>query len=157
VTAPGLLRRSVRMLEAPSAGRGRIAEAAIALTLVSLELRLLPTERTAIRLEPLRTDDPDEGAGEAALREATMVGPAVAAAARHLPWHPTCLRQALAAQRMLRRRGIANRLHLGVTSVDDFRPHAWVAVGGHPIVGSQGLERFVDVGAFESAAIQALR
>jgi hypothetical protein len=49
---------------------------------------------------------------------------------------------------MLRRRGISSELHLGVTSASVGEAHAWVTVGGHPVVGRPGLERFVPLAAF---------
>jgi hypothetical protein len=95
----------------------------------------------------------DGGAGAAApsaaeLEEAARVGSAVSRAGARLPWHPTCLRQALATQRMLRRRRIAAQLHLGVTSPREPSAHAWVTVGGRPVVGGSGVERYVPLTAF---------
>jgi transglutaminase superfamily protein len=49
---------------------------------------------------------------------------------------------------MLRRRGIASRLHLGVTSPKVADAHAWVTVDEHPVVGGGGLERYVPLAAF---------
>lgn len=47
-----------------------------------------------------------------------------------------CLPRALAAQAMLRRRGIASRLCLGVARADrSLSAHAWVEIGGKVIVG----------------------
>jgi len=47
-----------------------------------------------------------------------------------------CLPRALAAQAMLRRRGIASRLCLGVAREDrSLSAHAWVEIGGQVIVG----------------------
>lgn len=49
-------------------------------------------------------------------------------------WHVmpiTCLRQTLALQWMLRRRGIASKLRLGVNTLPEFEAHAWLEYEGH--------------------------
>jgi hypothetical protein len=132
-----------------STGRRRALEAGAELTRASLQLRLVGTTRTMGILGALQTDDNAERAGATGQREAERVGRVVAAVARRLPWHPSCLRQALAVQRMLRRRGIASRLHLGVAFASVSAAHAWVTVDGRPVVGRRGIERFVPIAAFE--------
>ncbi|MBX3736122.1 MAG: lasso peptide biosynthesis B2 protein [Candidatus Didemnitutus sp.] len=64
---------------------------------------------------------------------------AVQAAARHAPISFVCLPQAIAAQRMLRRRGIASTLYLGVAP-DRADPallqaHAWLRAGDKILTG----------------------
>src|SRR4051812_13253241 len=79
-------------------------EAMLELTRASVQLKL--RRRTTAHL--LGTLTHEEGAGKpptsAQSDEANLVGRAIAGGAHRLPWHPTCLRQAIAAQRMLRRR-----------------------------------------------------
>jgi hypothetical protein len=140
--------RFVRFLLLPPADRRRATEAAAELIRASLELRLVPSSRVASLLGTVRLDETVEHVGAEQLREAGLTGRDVARAARHLPWHPTCLRQALAVRRMLLRRGISSQLHLGVTSPTVGEAHAWVTVGGEPVVGRPGLERFVPLAAF---------
>ena len=127
----------------------RAVEAAAELTRASLELRLMPSRRTIGLLGTLQSAERDELVAREQLDTAARVGVTVARVAARLSWHPTCLRQALAAQRMLRRRGIPSRLHLGVTSLAESQAHAWVTVAGEPIVGRPGLDRFVPIAAFE--------
>ena len=149
IGAGGMLGAGVRVLRLPAPDRRRVFEAVVQVTRSSLELRLVPATRTVALLGSVGSDNPEESVEQAQLREAALVGRAVAAAGRRLPWHPTCLRQALAAQRMLRRRGVASRLHLGVTSAAVAEAHAWVTVQGEPIVGRAGLDRFVPLAAFK--------
>ena len=66
---------------------------------------------------------------------ARLVASAVTWMAARLPWHPSCLPQAIATRWMLRRRGIACQAHLGVVSTDPFAAHAWVTVGGSVVQG----------------------
>jgi len=128
--------------------RRRVVEAAVQLTRVSLELdleRVRPTDR----LGTLRAEAGSEQVSETQLREAQRVGYAVLRAARLLPWHPTCLRQAITVKRMLRRRGITSRLQLGVSRPALPEAHAWVTVQGQPVIGHGELERFTVLAQFE--------
>ncbi len=60
-----------------------------------------------------------------------------------------CLPRALAAHAMLRRRGIASRLCLGVArNGDDIAAHAWIEVGERKIVGADDTGRFTQLAAF---------
>jgi hypothetical protein len=127
----------------------RALEAAAELTRASLELRLLPSERTIALLGPLQPSDRrDAQVGSAKVREAARVGRTVTRVAGLLPWHPTCLRQALALQRMLRRRSIASSLHLGVMHPSVGTAHAWVTVEDQTVVGHTGFECLVPLAAF---------
>lgn len=57
--------------------------------------------------------------------------------AARLPWRADCLVQALAAERWLRRAGIATVLTLGVPSNKrpEFEAHAWLTAGGRTVTG----------------------
>lgn len=60
-----------------------------------------------------------------------------------------CLPRALAAQTMLRRRGIASRLCLGVAREGGaLRAHAWVEVEGRTMVGGAEAARFTRLAEF---------
>ncbi|OGT35222.1 MAG: hypothetical protein A3F11_02130 [Gammaproteobacteria bacterium RIFCSPHIGHO2_12_FULL_37_14] len=54
-----------------------------------------------------------------------------------LPWYSQCLDQAMAAQRMLKRRGLQNTLYFGMKHEQDhsFGAHAWVRCGNRWVVG----------------------
>ncbi len=74
------------------------------------------------------------------------IGRAVAKVARHLPFPVKCLPQAIAAQWMLRRRGIQATLVFGVRRNDapertlDF--HAWLMFGREVIIGGHEVEKY---------------
>jgi hypothetical protein len=85
-------------------------------------------------------------------RDARAVGVrrAIVAAARRLPWHSTCLMLALAGRTLLRRRGVASTLVIGVARNDGvFAAHAWllaedgVVCGGREAAGYTRIGRFV--------------
>jgi hypothetical protein len=148
VSAVAILRRGVRLLRVPPADRRLLLEATVEITRASIDLRVAPPSKTATLLgTPLRRD-PSNRLAPRQKPEAERIGWMVARVARHLPWHPTCLRQALAVQRMLRRRRIISHLHLGVVSNPVGAAHAWVTVDGQPIIGEAGIERFVPLAAF---------
>jgi hypothetical protein len=62
---------------------------------------------------------------------------AVDRAGRRIPGG-TCLARSLALTRMLRSRGVAAEMKIGVKTADGFHAHAWVEVAGVPITPSAG-------------------
>lgn len=99
---------------------------------------ILPFRRIAPGLGTAQRETPN-AIPAPARAVAVEVSWAVQAVARHSPWRFVCLPQALTAQRMLRRRGIASTLYLGV-SPDRERPeaiaaHAWVRAGDKIVTG----------------------
>jgi hypothetical protein len=79
---------------------------------------------------------------------ARQIGRVVERVARVLPWHPTCLRQALAGNRMLKRAGIPHVIHLGVSDAATLGAHAWVTVGGRIVIGAGGVKGHTPVARF---------
>ncbi len=65
------------------------------------------------------------------------VGWAVRSVAHWMPFRALCLQQALAADAMLRRRGLPSVLTFGVRQDEDggFYAHAWVDAGGVRVTG----------------------
>jgi hypothetical protein len=127
----------------------RVVEAALQLVRVSVELHRRRAGGTVELLGRVRTDAEASTASPAQLATAARVGFAVSRASDRLPWHPTCLRQAIAAQRMLRCRGIAARLHLGISTACSSEAHAWVTVGTQPVIGQGAPGSFVPLAGFE--------
>ena len=144
----GLLRGCIKALRLPAPERRRAVEAVVQLVRASVELRVVPASKSIRLLGTLEHGEAEARVGATVLVEAALVGGTVTRVARRLPWRPSCLRQALATQRMLRRRGIAGRLHLGVTGLREAEAHAWVTVDGEPVVGRPGVERYVPLAAF---------
>lgn len=69
------------------------------------------------------------------------------------PWmHALCLPRALAAHAMLRRRGVASQLCLGVAREGgELAAHAWVEMGKDKIVGGTEANGFTRVAEFGGA------
>ncbi len=79
-------------------------------------------------------------------RIALTIGKAIVRAARYTPWESACLVQSLAAQRMLKRRGIPGVFYLGVmkdeAESEKLNAHAWTQCGEEIITGKGGHENF---------------
>lgn len=134
-----------------------VLEALAGLAVASLLLRLLPFRRVAPLLgavraagAPLPYCDPDMRQRKRALR----IGAAVRRAAGLLPRPALCLPQAMAAQAMLRRRGLHATLHLGAlpgggAAVEDgLHAHAWLLLGSVEITGGAERRNFVELARF---------
>jgi hypothetical protein len=121
-----------------------LREAALALVLARLAVRLLPSARLFAW-----ADRPTRRVRRFAVDDANWVAWAVEHVATLPGMRALCLPRALAAHAMLRRRGIANRLCLGVARDGGaISAHAWVEVGGDQIVGGEEAREFTRIAAF---------
>ena len=87
------------------------------------------------------------------LETASGIGRAVRAAAARTPWDSSCLVQVLAAQRMLRARGIGGEVFIGADTADEqgnpgFSAHAWLLCGEAFVTGEAGHARYQPVMSF---------
>ena len=135
---------------------------------------LVAVARVLVRHVPMRhwhrllNAGPENGGGDAEGRRALgrEVGGIVRTVAFHLPFRAACLPQAMAAQWMLRRRGVSSRLtfgvrrapgspqgaagkHAGAPAAGPAAPspprlhfHAWLTVAGEPVVGGWDIETY---------------
>lgn len=64
-------------------------------------------------------------------------------------WVPaaTCLTQALAGREMLRRRGVASEVRLGVATDGGFRAHAWLVKDGQSVLGGAFSAEYSQLGS----------
>ena len=76
-------------------------------------------------------------------RDAEMIGRAVEAAARRVPFS-NCLSNALAGQILMSRSGVDSEIRIGVARETDGRVtgHAWVECDGRGVIGASDLDRF---------------
>ncbi|HWK36706.1 lasso peptide biosynthesis B2 protein [Sphingomonas sp.] len=123
-----------------------LVEAGAALAVASLAVRLAPFRRIAASASrpPARPAPADA----AAIVE--RVGWAVRAAARRARFRAVCIEQGLAAQWMLRRRGIAATMHYGVARDPErgLIAHVWVRTGDRDVVGGESADRFTLLARF---------
>ncbi|HEY0107198.1 MAG TPA: lasso peptide biosynthesis B2 protein [Rhizomicrobium sp.] len=123
--------------------RRLVVEAVLYLLAARLALVVIPFPRLAKRLgafvppsDPRAKTKGDEAPAEHAAL-AREIGWAVTRAARHVPFRAVCLPQAMAAQFMLRGRGVATVLHFGAGRGADkpLEAHAWLDAAGVEVTG----------------------
>ncbi|MEO8138761.1 MAG: lasso peptide biosynthesis B2 protein [Gemmatimonadota bacterium] len=142
-----MFRRLIRFVRLPAPERRHLVEAAALCTAAGLLIRVLKFRRLAPRLGQHMSVSPAER-DRTAIQTVASVRWAVAAAARHLPWRPVCLPQAIAAQWMLRRRRIPSTLYLGADPASGYEAHAWVRAGTTIVAGGPREDRFAVVSTF---------
>ncbi len=83
---------------------------------------------------------------------AVQVSWAVQAVARYIPLGFVCLPQAIAAQQMLRRRGIPSTIYLGVapdrSGAQAIQAHAWLRAGDKIVTGEHEAARHEKLASF---------
>lgn len=125
--------------------RRLVLEAASLTALVWAGLRLLRFSTLRRILDRYAGSAPGRNAGQPHPGATAQVRWAITAVAARLP-SATCLVQALAADSMLRHRGLTSEVHIGVRAVADsdvpVQAHAWVECGGAVVTGA--IEDFSD-------------
>jgi hypothetical protein len=130
------------------------ASAAAALLVADVLVRVMPFRRIAARIErDLGGTPPPSPIGVV-----RRVQWAVAAAHRRLPWIP-CLATAVAANRLLARRGVASTLWLGVRPDGDagFAAHAWLEAESCVVTGGREKKTFQPLRALVTSRDRELR
>ena len=123
------------------------AEAVAALTAATVRVRTVPFARWRARLE-LGPGGEVRGEDRA---HAVEIGNIVRAVGRRVPRLFICLPQAMAAQAMLRRRGIATSVTFGVRRGDKAELHAWLHHGDQMLTGQDVGGGFSRLGPGETA------
>jgi len=141
------MKRLVQLVRLKGPERALLLEAVAALGVSGVLLRVRPFSRVAARLGRHMAEGPS-AADPATTETALRVRWAVDTASRHLFWKPVCLPQAVAAQWMLRRRGIASTLYLGVNPAAKYDAHAWVRAGSIIVTGGPRQDSFAIVSSF---------
>jgi len=133
-----------------------LAEAVAYLLVARLALIFVPFPRLAPRLGSF-VPPTDPRAGEARMaaaphqtKLAEEIGWAVTRAARYLPFKAVCLPQAMAAQVMLKRRGVKSVMHFGAAKGTDkpLDAHAWLDAAGVEVTGYPVAENFAEIACF---------
>ena len=144
-------------LRLPAATKELAVEAAMLLALARFLVIFVPLRRWRHRIAVA----PQESLPVPAL--AWKVAWVVRRVADVVPFSAACLPQAMAAQWMLRWRGVASQLAVGVRrqaataqtaagSASGLAFHAWLLIGGQCVVGCKGVGAFMAFPPFESAA-----
>lgn len=132
-----------RFFGLPALERQCTCEAAMLLLVVRIALAVLPLPR-ALRLFGIAQGA--SGSGRIDPDQATLIGRAVARAARHVPFRAVCLQQAFTALLMLRRRGLAATVHFGLLRAgSELKAHAWSRCGEVPVTGVAAASGFTPI------------
>lgn len=120
-----------------------VMEATLCLFVARLVLRLVPFRR----LSPYLGKHMEESAEDAMPRSrvyAYRVARGIHYTYPRLPWHSTCLVQAIAAMAMLKRRGQESTLYVGVgrETNEAFGAHAWLRSGDLVVTGGSEKDHF---------------
>jgi len=142
-----MIRHLILFARLPAPDRRVLVEAVAFCTLAGLLIRLVRFRRLAHHLGTHMAVSPTKP-DQASRTQVGRIRWAIDAAARHLPWHPVCLPQAVAAQWMLRRRSIPSTLYLGADPSRDYDAHAWVRAGTTIVTGGPDNDRFTVVSSF---------
>lgn len=136
------------------------AEAFVLLAGARLAVAILPFRRIASMLGKPRSGQAGwaQACDQAAVQTVRELAWALRAAARRVPVDALCLTQALAGRVMLRRRGIAGTVRLGLAqglqgknTADPMMvaAHAWLDAGGIKVTGYPLDPALVEVAAFD--------
>jgi hypothetical protein len=134
------------------AKRRLLAEAVFCLALARLSVLTVPFRRLSRRLGTHGRESSTEAHAAPTVRVLGEIVWSLQAASRRLPWRCACLEQGIAGKIMLRRRGIASTLYLGVAreaqAGSAAAAHAWLRSGHFVVTGAAGRERYTVVATF---------
>lgn len=146
------MRRLRAFFRLPAATQALVLEAVLALLVARVLVGHVPVRYWWRRVDtgPDSPPNPEDLAAPrrppAQRRFPLRVGRTVCKVARHAPFSALCLPQAMAAQWMLRRRGIQSRMVFGARRgrtperAIDF--HAWLIAGGECVIGAEGVDTY---------------
>ncbi|MCA1653702.1 MAG: lasso peptide biosynthesis B2 protein [Sphingomicrobium sp.] len=139
-----------RLLRLSLPNQRLLVEAVAALAAAAAVVRFLPF-RHAIR-SAARRGSTARQIGSAELRRICW---SVERAGEVVPWRAVCLQQSLAAQWMLRRRGVDALLHYGVGKKADgeLAAHAWLTADGEGLIGADAARGFRTVATYPEEAM----
>lgn len=144
-----LLRKYSRL---PTRRKSLVLEAVFHLLFARLILRLLPFRKLVWFLErapkPARLLDRERAIIRQEIRWA------IAVTAARLPGETVCFPRGIAAQAMLRRRGIPAKLYYGAASLSGkgLAAHVWVQDGDQGVVGHLEASRFKVLAVYPASA-----
>lgn len=125
--------------------------------------KLLPFSKVAPSLGERMKETPVTGYSEQDLLLLRKISRAIHVMSRLTLWESQCMVKAVAAMKMLERRGIPSTLYLGSGRDDkgQMAAHAWLRSGPYILTGKEGHERYAVVGIFgkdvQGAALSPMR
>jgi hypothetical protein len=142
-----MIRISRRAFGLPAREQGQALQAAALLGYANLALKFYPFSK-AIALGSIPTGDRSSDPRPSV----TSIVRAIRRASYAAPWRTVCIHEGLAAQWMLRRRGIPAVLCYGTRQDDGkLQSHVWVRVGDDIVIGGEEAPRFRLVATYPRA------
>jgi hypothetical protein len=130
-----------------------LLEAVAELLRARCQLTYLPLRTLMPQLGRIEWESPSEG-DTTQSAQAREVGWAIQAVARRLPRLCTCLVNAMAARRMLVRRGLPATLYLGVRRAQGLlTAHAWLRCGDMCVTGEADRPQFAPIASFSHTSL----
>jgi Transglutaminase-like superfamily len=132
----------------PWQDRVLLLETILSLTIAGIVIAVLPFRYVGfLAARPIRRATL---LGQARVYEVGRVRWAIITIAARLPWRALCFQQSLAAQLMLRRRGISSVLYYGAAQDDrsGLCAHVWVRDGNVDVIGGEIAYRFAILATF---------
>jgi Transglutaminase-like superfamily len=137
-----------RFFELPRHDRLLLLEAMLSLVVARAAIAWLPFRHVGLLAgRPIRQS---ELAEQRRLSEVKRVRWAIVVSASRFPWRAMCFQQGLAAQFMLRRRGVPSVLCYGAAPDDrtGLSAHVWVRDGGVDVIGGEIASHFALLATF---------
>jgi hypothetical protein len=130
-----------------------LAESLFVLALASLLVAFLPFRRIA-RIAAWKTGITNLSTEERRSL-AKRIRWAISAVAHRVPWKAVCFQQGLAAQFMLRRRGIPSVLYYGAAPDGEkgLSAHVWIRDGDVDVIGGEIADRFAILAKFPATPV----
>jgi hypothetical protein len=125
-----------------------LLEATLVMTVAGIAVAVLPFRQLGLIAScPVRGPEPTDQARVIIVRRIRW---AIITATRRVPWRAWCFQQGVAAQLMLRRRGIPSVLFYGAGPNDQsgLSAHVWVCDGGVDVIGADIAHRFAVLATF---------
>jgi hypothetical protein len=125
-----------------------LSEAIVCLAIAGLIIAVVPFRNFGfLAALPVRKLPPADDEARNLLRR--QIRWAIVTAARRVPWRALCIQQGLAAQFMLRRRGISSVLYYGAAlRKGDLKAHVWVRDGNIDVIGGEAASRYALLARF---------
>jgi hypothetical protein len=134
-----------------------LLEAILWLAIAGLAIAVLPFRQVGfLAAHRIRQSDLPR---TARLNKLRRVRWAILSTAARVPWPALCFQKGLAAQLMLRRRGIPSVLYYGAAQddKDGLHAHVWVRDGDFEVIGGEVAHRFVVLAAFPPVDIDEVQ
>lgn len=96
------------------------------------------------------TLDPESSTMNSLIESSIKISGVINGLSTRTPWRSTCLVKALAAHKLLEKRGISSKVHFGVKKdlKKGFEAHAWLSVAGKALIGGENLTDYNETSIF---------